>query len=76
MAIPRTIYVVLLLASSSVLYVACQHITCTPGTLNVILSAPHGGYDTPPEIPDRVTGCYINGACVYTHGCTPVDTDK
>lgn len=42
------------------------------GTMNLILSAPHGGtIDTfSPSIPDRDHGCYVNGVCVFEHNCT------
>ena len=42
---------------------------CEPGTLNVILSSPHGGYYQPEYIRDRDAGCYIEGECVWSHDC-------
>lgn len=49
------------------------HISCLPGTLRVILAAPHGGDDMPLEIPDRDAGCYEDGACVWSHNCADKD---
>jgi hypothetical protein len=39
------------------------------GDLNVILGAPHGGGQTPSNIPDRDAGCLVSGECVYSHSC-------
>ena len=48
------------------------------GSLNIILSAPHGGtiktFD--PPIPDRRHGCYIDNECVYSHTCGEPDEDQ
>jgi len=41
----------------------------------LILSAPHGGYLSPPSIPDRDAGCWIaaDDQCEYTHTCGAKD---
>ena len=46
------------------------------GRIPVILSAPHGGLEDPDSIQDRDYGCYINGACVWSHDCGQKDTSK
>ena len=46
------------------------------GTLNVILSAPHGGNLAPADIPNRDYGCYINRKCVWSHDCGAKDTKR
>ena len=54
------------------------YIECIPGTLNVILAAPHGGYEEPDSIPDREAGCYDDGMeeCTWTHGCGVQNEEK
>ena len=53
-----------------------SYIECHPGDLNVIIAAPHGGYEDPDEIPDRDAGCYIDGDCVWSHDCGEKDFDE
>ena len=38
---------------------------CSP----IILSAPHGGYLEPDNIPDRGAGCFKNNSCIFSHTC-------
>lgn len=52
------------------------YVECNQGTLNVILAAPHGGYDQPASVPDRDAGCYIGGMCAWNHTCGTKDTSK
>ena len=48
------------------------------GSLNVILSAPHGGSVKPSFIPKRDTGCWDSGTeeCLWSHDCTEKDSSK
>ncbi len=50
-----------------------QDVTYVPGDLNLIITAPHGGYTTPANVPDRHHGCVVNNTCVFQYGCTPQD---
>ena len=67
-----------LLSIVSLPYVSGQAsaIQCIPGELNVILAAPHGGYEEPDEIRDRDAGCYIDDDCVWSHSCGEKDEDR
>ena len=47
---------------SSVLFNFCQY---EPGTVPIIISAPHGGTEEPSEIADRIAGCPTSNGCVY-----------
>lgn len=51
-------------------------IECIPGDLNVILAAPHGGYEDSDDIRDRDAGCFIDGECVWSHSCGEKDDDE
>ena len=44
-----------------------------PGNINMIITAPHGGYIDVPNCPLRNFGCFINGKCQYdsSSSCTP-----
>ena len=53
-----------------------RYIKWVPGCLNVIITTPHGGHLKPASIPDREAGCYVNGACVFEHGCGVQDPVK
>ena len=54
-----------------------EYVEYIPSTgLNVILSAPHGGYDIPEGIPSRTHGCWIDEECVYRHGCGQTDSSR
>ena len=48
------------------------------GTLNILLTAPHGGKLTAltPDVPDREDGCFDNGMCVFNHSCVTQDPTK
>ena len=54
------------------------YIECIPGTLNVILAAPHGGYEEPDNIPDRIPGCFneTNGECLWMYNCGQSSKEK
>ena len=44
------------------------------GSLNVILSVPHGGYHRASSLPNRRRGgCYIDKKCIYDYECYPPD---
>ena len=48
-----------------------------PGTgLNVILSSPHDGAQTPSTIPDRDAGCWDGSGCIWSHDCGTKDTKR
>ena len=53
-----------------------EYIECVPGTLNVILASPHGGYEEPDTITDRDAGCFVDGQCVWSHDCGEKDFDE
>ena len=36
-----------------------------PGSVPIIISAPHGGTEEPDEIADRIAGCPTSNGCVY-----------
>lgn len=44
----------------------------------IVLSAPHGGYLSPPVISDRYAGCWIEGdsRCEYSHTCGVKDSAR
>merc|ERR1712045_854658 len=42
-----------------------QYIEYEPGTVPIIISAPHGGTEEPDEIADRIAGCPTSDGCVY-----------
>jgi len=44
-----------------------KYIEYRPGTLNIILTVPHGGYLRPKFIPNRDHGSYIGGKIRYNH---------
>jgi len=44
-----------------------QYIEYRPGTLNVILSVPHGGQLKPTHLPDRDCGSLVDGRLVFDH---------
>ena len=46
-----------------------SYVEYRPGTLNVILSAPHGGSLRPDSIPDRSIGCWDGFQCIWSHDC-------
>ncbi|XP_055339320.1 uncharacterized protein LOC129588925 [Paramacrobiotus metropolitanus] len=50
-----------------------QYVDYRAGTLNLIISAPHGGSARPAAIRNRTAGCYVAATrrCEYRHGCTP-----
>lgn len=50
-----------------------EYVEFINGTLNVILSAPHGGYNIPEGLPRRTHGCWTDEGCVWRHGCGEVD---
>ena len=52
------------------------YVECVPGDLNVIVSAPHGGYEEPDTIRDRTAGCFVDGECVWDHDCGTPDEDE
>ncbi|KAK2145291.1 hypothetical protein LSH36_690g04042 [Paralvinella palmiformis] len=56
--------------------VPSPYVDFLPGSLNVILSSPHGGHLKPSSIPNRDAGCYINGDCVYSHTCGTKDPNN
>ena len=48
-----------------------------PGTgLPVILSAPHGGRESPGHVLDRDAGCWTQHQCVWSHDCGQKDTSR
>ena len=47
-----------------------------PGNMSLILTAPHGGLESPSDIPDRDYGCYRNGNCVWSHDCGTKDRTR
>ena len=49
------------------------YIAYHPGTIPLILTAPHGGYMEPADIPDRGYGCWDGIKCLYTHYCGQTD---
>ena len=53
-----------------------RYIKWVPGCLNLIITTPHGGHLKPSSIPDREDGCFVNGACVFEHGCGIQDPVK
>ena len=53
-----------------------RYIKWVPGCLNLIITTPHGGHMKPSSIPDREDGCFVNGACVFEHGCGIQDPVK
>ena len=69
------VYLRIAIATQIVSFVTSQasYIECVPGDLNVIVSAPHGGYSEPTTIPDRTAGCLVNGKCVWDHVCGTPD---
>ena len=46
------------------------------GDMNLVLAAPHGGYKRPQYIPDRTTGCFLDGKCVFRNECEPKDYER
>ncbi len=62
---------------------ACDRTSCFPeymadsnhyveywvGDWSLVISVPHGGDLRPDSIPQRGRGCWIDGRCVYAHGC-------
>jgi len=44
-----------------------HYIEYRPGTLNVILSVPHGGHLKPKHLPNRDFGSVVNGRLVFDH---------
>ena len=50
------------------------------GDMNIIITAPHGGFKRPStqanlaNWPDRANGCK-DGTCIWTHGCGVTSTD-
>ena len=54
------------------------YIDCFPGTLNIILAAPHGGELTPASIPDRTAGCWDvdTESCIWSHTCGTPDSNR
>ena len=53
-----------------------EYIRYKPGTLNVIITAPHAGGKKPSSIPDRVAGCFVGSNCVFEHGCGSPDSTE
>ena len=54
-------------------FAANNYIEYQPGSLNVIISMPHGGTLRPSSIPNRDAGCFVNGQCIYTHNAGQKD---
>ena len=52
-----------------------QYVSYKQGDFPLIISAPHGGYLKPDDIPPRQDGCLVNGRCVYRHGCGTTSSD-
>ncbi|KAI0239388.1 hypothetical protein LSAT2_009897, partial [Lamellibrachia satsuma] len=51
-----------------------RYIRYVTGSLNVIITAPHGGHLLPSSIPNRVAGCFdVNTGCDYQHNCGTPD---
>ncbi|KAI0225665.1 hypothetical protein LSAT2_023574 [Lamellibrachia satsuma] len=51
-----------------------RYIRYVTGSLNVIITAPHGGHLLPSSIPNRVAGCFdVNTGCDYHHNCGTPD---
>jgi len=50
---------------------ASQYVEYLPSSgLPVILSAPHGGFVRPYDVPDRDAGCWTDQTnCTWTHNC-------
>ena len=55
---------------------AKKYIRYKPGTLNVIITAPHGGWKKPSSIADRTPGCFVSSSCVFEHDCGSTDSGK
>mmetsp|Transcript_64026 Transcript_64026/g.93737 ORF Transcript_64026/g.93737 Transcript_64026/m.93737 type:complete len:165 (-) Transcript_64026:1266-1760(-) len=55
---------------------AAEYVTYVPGSLPIILSAPHGGSERPASIPNRQSGCWIGGSCQFRPDCSPRDADR
>ena len=51
------------------------------GNMNIIITAPHGGFKRPSTQenldiwPDRANGCIKDGECVWTHDCGVTSSD-
>lgn len=58
------------------LHLSGGYIETQPGTLNVILCAPHGGRLRPASIPNRDAGGFINGRETYDHSVPVKDFDR
>lgn len=48
----------------------CKFVPGDPDT-RLILTAPHGGWKRPSSIPERRSGCLVDGMCEYSVGCSP-----
>ena len=44
-----------------------KYIEYEPGSLNVILTVPHGGLSKPKSFPDRDAGRFVDGRIIYDH---------
>ena len=58
------------------IYSKKQYIEYQPGSLNVIISVPHGGSLKPDSIPDRDAGYLVDGKRVYDHKTTTKDHEN
>jgi len=53
-----------------------DYITYYPGTLPIVLGAPHGGDIRPSEVPNRDAGCWDGSKCIWSHDCGEKDSSR
>ena len=60
----------------STIYGWNKYIEYTPGNTNLIIGAPHGGYEKPANLQDRHAGCWDGQRCIYNHTCGVYNATK